>query len=176
MNWHVAQCIPHRERLALRNVAAQGFQAYWPHYMCKSRVGIGKTYERSLFPGYLFVQFDTALDQWKRICSSYGIRKILGATDYGVPSLPTSFVESMIATAEDGLLPNPADAGVDYKKGDELTILDGPLAGYSGIMQYAEGGRIMLLLSLLNRKISVVCPIDKLTISGVASRGAAIVR
>jgi transcriptional antiterminator RfaH len=166
--WYVAQCHPKCEPWALKNSLKQQFRSYWPRYELRRKIGAGSVYYKGVFPGYIFVEFDTQEPGWKSICSTYGIRKILGANEYGAQPLPYGFIEGMMAGAQDGLIEAPKTDGVKFNVGDELQILDGPLTGHKGIMQYSEKGRISLLLTLLNRKISVILPSDKVQYAGAS--------
>jgi hypothetical protein len=73
--WAAARFDPHRSELALRHLAAQGFEAYLP----KTRERVVTPYrdvERTtaLFPGYLFVRIEL---QWRPVQMSLGIRALV---------------------------------------------------------------------------------------------------
>lgn len=71
-HWTVAETKHGAEHEAARNVAAQGFQHYLPRYRERNRDGVRAV--RCLFPGYLFVEWRS---QWRAICSTRGIRRVL---------------------------------------------------------------------------------------------------
>lgn len=164
--WYVAQSIPRMENWAVDNLLRQGFNAYWPRYevKVKGRPAVDKF--RSVFPGYLFVNFDVLADPWRDICSTRGIRRVLGARDDGAVALPKGFVETMLTDSPSGVIEAPENDGVIFKQGDELKILDGPFAGRTGVMKFKEKGRVALLLTLLGRENTVILPVDRLIYAG----------
>ena len=164
--WYVAQVMPRCEGWAIKNALRQEFGAYWPRYELKRKSGIGRSYFKGVFPGYMFVQFDTEAPGWKAICHTYGIRRVLGANEFGATPLPVGFVEGIMSGAPDGLIEEPKIEGIKFNVGDELKIIEGALEGHKGIMQYSEKGRVALLLTLLGRKISVYLPCDKVQYAG----------
>lgn len=171
LRWYVAQCMPRYEGWAVKNVlqqSSEGFGVYWPRYETTKKNVIGRAYNRGVFPGYIFVQFDCYQPRWRQICHTFGIRKVLGATDNGASPLPFGFVESMIEAAPSGLIDLPKETGPVFNVGDQLKINEGPLAGKVGIFQYSEKGRVALLLSLLGAERSVILPVDKVSYAGAS--------
>jgi transcriptional antiterminator RfaH len=166
-HWYVAQCLPKNESLAILNIRKQGFNCYWPRYELKQRIGLKRSYYHGVFPTYLFVQFDVRNRAWKALCNTYGIRKILGATEQGVLPLPPGFVEDMVDNNPDGVMEAPKQNGTNYIYGDQVRIMEGALAGHRAILQYSEKGRVGLLLTLLGRKVSVKMPVDKIQHAGM---------
>lgn len=166
--WYVVQSIPRMEGWALENIIADGFNAYWPRYKVSVKGRPAAEKYRSVFPGYMFVAFDTALDPWRNICSVRGVRKILGASDDGASALPRGFVEMMMTDVPSGILEQPTDEQVLFKAGDSLRIDDGALKGHVGIMKFHEKGRVALLLTLLGRENVVYLPADRVSYAGAA--------
>jgi transcriptional antiterminator RfaH len=164
--WYVAQCLPRCEGWAIKNASAQEFPTFWPRYETPNKHGALRQYYRGVFPGYIFVNFDTDDYSWRRICSTFGVRRILGATDAGAPPLPHGWVETMIESAPTGVIELPKETAAQFKAGDPLKITEGPLAGRIGVFQYSEKGRVSLLLSLLSRQTSVIIPLDKVSYAG----------
>lgn len=164
--WFVAQCQPRMELWAIKNAAAQEFDVYWPRYEVKQKRGIGRSYQKGVFPGYIFVSFDVADGYWRSIFSTFGIRRVLGATDFGASALPSGFVETMMEAAPTGIIELPKEDTVQYSIGDQLKITEGPMAGKVGIFKYSEKGRVALLLSLLGRENIVYLPADRVTYAG----------
>lgn len=164
--WYVAQCLPRCEGWAIKNAAACDFETFWPRYETSVKRGALRQYYRGVFPGYIFVNFDTDDYSWRRICSTFGVRRILGATERGAPALPYGWVETMMTAAPTGVIELPKAAVAQFKPGDPLKITEGPLAGRVGVFQYSEKGRVSLLLSLLSRETSVIIPLDKVSYAG----------
>lgn len=163
--WYVAQVVPRCEAWAIKNARAQAFEVFWPRYELQRKVGSAKYY-KGVFPGYIFVNFDVFDDSWRGICHTFGIKRVLGATDYGASSIPYGFVENMIEAAPDGLIDIPKQECLKFNYGDKLKVIDGPFAGRVGIFQQSEKDRVALLLSLLGRETRVYFAIDKVTYAG----------
>lgn len=164
--WYVVQTLPRMEGWAVENLLKAGFDSYWPRYTVKVRGRPMAEKYRSVFPGYMFAQFDCDIDPWRAICSTRGIRRVLGAKEDGVIALPAGFVETMMADAPSGIIEASEKETVMYKPGDQIKITDGPLAGHVGIMKYSEKGRVALLLSLLGRQNTVILPVDRVCYAG----------
>lgn len=159
--WYVVQSIPRMEGWAVENLLAAGFQSYWPrHVVEQKKVVAGERY-RSMYPSYLFVNFDVKNDPWRAVCSTRGVKRVLGATEETVVPLPVGFVESMKMAAPDGVIDLPKVNPIVFSPGDALKVIDGPLAGHTGTMQFSEKGRVALLLSLLGRENVVYLPADR---------------
>lgn len=166
--WYVAQCLPRCEGWATESLQRLDFDSFWPRYETTVKKSSLRNYYRGVFPGYMFVNFDTAYSDWRRICSVFGVRRVLGASENGATPLPQGWVEGMMAAAPTGVIELPQADAVMFKAGDPLRITEGPLAGKVGIMQYSEKGRVMMLLSLLSRETSVIIPSHQVTYAGAA--------
>jgi len=69
--WAVVNTQPHRERIALENLARQAFKAYCP--LVRRRVRHARREHdalRPLFPGYLFVHLSPQTPRWRPIWSA----------------------------------------------------------------------------------------------------------
>ena len=164
--WYVVQTLPRMESWAIENVIKSGFNAYWPRYKVDVHGRPNAEKYRSVFPSYVFVNFDILTDPWRAICSARGVRKILGATEDNAVALPRGFVEMMMTDAPTGVIPVATEAGVVFRAGDPIKITDGPLAGHVGVMKFHEKGRVALLLSLLGRENVVYLPVDRVAYAG----------
>jgi transcription antitermination factor NusG len=164
--WYVVQSIPRMEGWALENIVLGGFQAYWPRYKVNVKGRPNAEKFRSLFPSYVFAAFDAKQDPWRSICTTRGVRRILGANEENATALPRGFVEMMMTDSATGVLEQPTDDRVLYQAGEQLRIVDGPLKGHVGTMKFHEKGRIALLLSLLGRENIVYVPTNRLSYAG----------
>lgn len=144
------------------------FESWWPRYETTVKKSSLRNYYRGVFPSYVFVNFDTAFSDWKRVCSVFGVRRVLGASESGASALPQGWVEAMIETSPTGIMEAPKTIGTVFKYGDTLKITDGPLAGRIGTFQHSEKGRVSMLLSLLSRETSVIIPAHQVTYTDAA--------
>src|SRR5262245_24089593 len=108
--WVVMNTEPHREQVALENLARQAFNTYCP--MMRTRIRHARRTHavlRPLFPGYLFVRVNSDLQRWRPILSTYGVRTLVCCGDR--PSfLDDGFVEGLQARTIDGAIGRPASA------------------------------------------------------------------
>ena len=87
-SWFLAQFKPNSHRIAERNLTQQGFQTFLPmQERTTQRRGKFITSLAPLFPGYLFVAFDTVQGGWRAVNSTYGISRLvsLGKEPVAVP-------------------------------------------------------------------------------------------
>ena len=76
--WFVAQIKPNSYDLANRNLERQGFETFLPKMNVTNRKK-NKFVDKDIyvFPGYIFVSFDTKLGSWNRINSTYGVSRLI---------------------------------------------------------------------------------------------------
>lgn len=158
--WFVAQVIPRCEPWVIESALRGGFEGFWPRFELIRRRGAGSKYYKGVFPGYMFLSFDTDDDDWRRVCRINGLRRILGANEHGARSLPLGFVENMIEAAPSGIIDMPDVGGIKFNYGDKLKITEGPMAGRVGIFQHSEKDRVAILLSLLGRETRIILPLS----------------
>jgi len=151
--WTVVNTQPHREQIALENLARQAFKAYCP--MMRTRVRHARRTQevlRPLFPGYLFVRVNADLQRWRPILSTYGVRTLVCCRDR--PSfLDDRFVEGLQAREIDGAIVRPARP---YEPGQQVKIAGGAFDGLvATILEMDEKERLVVLMDLLNRPTKV---------------------
>jgi len=114
---------------------------------------------RPLFPGYIFVEHQTASQYLRPVLGTYGVRSILRNGD-GLALLPAGFVESLKARENDGIISKPE---TPFETGQIVKIAGGPFDGLVGqILEIRESDRILLLLDLLNQQTKVQIEAKKL--------------
>jgi transcriptional antiterminator RfaH len=161
-SWFVVQTQPHAEAKAKRHLANQGFTTYLPIY--RRRVRHARRSEivmRPLFPGYLFVHLDPELHRWRSINGTIGVRRIL--TDGDSPRcVPDGIIDEIVSRQDEtGAVKIVTPA---FTPGQAVRLLAGPLADVAGLFEEArDENRVVLLLSLLGRKVRVVAPVDEVT-------------
>jgi transcriptional antiterminator RfaH len=132
-----------RERLALHCLNLRGFETYFPQVR-------GKLKPQPLFPGYGFVLITL---QWSPARWAPGVTKLLMNGDE--PAKVADRIIAEIRSRErDGLivLPPPAPPSPWFQPGDRVRITDGPLMGFSGLVDGMRSHeRVAVLLKLLGR-------------------------
>ncbi|MGQ0663480.1 MAG: transcriptional activator RfaH [Pseudomonadota bacterium] len=158
LRWYVVHTQPQAEARALFNLLRQGFSAYLPRYAKRWRHA-GRTEMRAapLFPRYLFVALDLAVERWRPILSTIGVSHLVRHGDRPAP-VPAGVVEAIhVHEDEAGLVRLAAVA--PFRKGDRVRILDGTFAEQVGLFETAcDRRRVVLLLELLGRQVRVLIP------------------
>jgi transcriptional antiterminator RfaH len=161
-SWFVVQTQPNAESKAKRHLLNQGFTVYLPLY--RRRVRHARRNEivlRPLFPSYLFVQLDSEQQRWRSINGTIGVRRIL--SDGDAPRyVPDKIIDEIVARQDETgavKLSPPI-----FAPGQAVRLLDGPFADVSGLFEEVrDQNRVVLLLSLLGRKVRVMAPRAEVT-------------
>jgi transcription antitermination factor NusG len=159
--WYIAGF--RNRQIALAHLKLQGFGTWIPtipdeiyhhgrlHYI-----------ERPLFGNYLLVNFDPDEDKWWRVNTTPGVRRLLPITELYPRSLPTDFVEQLMAEdARNALTPSKViDLARGYKRGDGVDVKRGHWSGHTGefLRVNSKKGLIVVLLRICNRAVPVPMP------------------
>lgn len=154
--WYVVQTHTHSERKAAEHLARQGFKTYLPRYQKRRRHARRvELVAAPLFPRYLFVAVDKAMQNWWSIKSTIGVSRLIcnGDRPAGVAD---AVVEDLRRREEGGFVSlKPRQR---FTLGDKVQILDGvALASCFGLFDgMPDKDRVAVLLDLLGRKVRVV--------------------
>ena len=86
MPWFAVNTKPRCEAHAARHLARQGFVPWLPEIRAMRRhARKTETIATALFPSYLFVAFDPAVQPWRAINSTVGVRRLVSQGDRPVP-------------------------------------------------------------------------------------------
>lgn len=156
--WLLAQVKPNSARIADRNLTRQGFQTFMPTQEETTR-NRGKflTTLKPLFPGYIFVAFDTAQGGWHAVNSTYGISRLvsLGKEPVAVPLDLVS--QLMLRCDEAGKLRPPRI----LKPGEVVCVTSGPFASFVATIEaITPDKRVWVLLDLMGRQMRVAIAPD----------------
>jgi transcriptional antiterminator RfaH len=151
--WIVVNSQPHREHIALENLARQEFHAYCP--LMRKRVRHARRTQevlRPLFPGYLFVRVNPDLQRWRPILSTYGVRTLVCCGER--PSfVDDGFVEGLKAREVEGAIVRPERP---FEPGQQVKLAGGVFDGLiATILEMDEKDRLVVLMDLLNRPTKV---------------------
>jgi transcription antitermination factor NusG len=151
--WHVVQTQAQRERLANWHLRNQKYRTFLPICIEKS--------ERKgpLFPGYLFVDLDTSIEQWHSINGTVGVLRLICNRELPAP-VPEGVVEEIQSRAVEGVidLRDPPEKPIEFSPGEFVKLVDGPLSGRLGIYQSRAKDRIYLLLDIMGRSVKHIAP------------------
>ncbi|MER8370165.1 transcription termination/antitermination NusG family protein [Mesorhizobium sp. M1378] len=151
--WYAAGVFPGKEHVAERHLRIQGFQPFVPR--CEKTVRHARRLETrsaAYFPGYMFIALDLALQRWRSINGTFGVRSLVMQGDWPLP-VPSGLVERLIElTGRDGLL----DFSGGLAAGASVRILSGPFAEMIGRLDRLDSaGRARVLVAIMNGEIPV---------------------
>jgi transcriptional antiterminator RfaH len=151
--WVVVNTQPHRERIALDNLARQEFRAYCP-LVCKHVSHARRTQDvlRPLFPSYLFVKVDPNVQRWRAILSTFGVRTLVSFGER-LSVIPDGLIDGLKAREIEGAIVWPASP---YKIGQQVRVVAGAFDGLvATIIEMDERDRVVVLMDMLNRSVNV---------------------
>ena len=120
--------------------------------------GVSKTYERKLYPSYVFVKMVYSDDTWHVIRSIRGVSGFVGAS--GNDPIPLSDDEVYEMGVE------KREIVVNYAVGDTVRILDGPLTSFTGTVESieVENNAVNVIVSMFGRETSVEFELDQVEV------------
>lgn len=110
--------------------------------------GRRKEVERKVFPGYVIVKMVMTDESW------YAVRNIRGCTGFvGPSSKPVPLTDREV----ENLGIEKHEIEVRYKVGDTVSITDGPLEGFLGVVEELdpEKDRVRVMVSMFGRDTPV---------------------
>lgn len=156
-HWYLVQTKPRQEQTARTNLARQGYETFLPLLRRQARrPGRAAARLEPLFPRYLFVHLEPEKDDFAPIRSTLGVTQLVrfGAAYAHVPDALIAELRARGGPAGIAELPAP-----EFRSGDRVRIVEGPLAGYEGIFGAARGrDRVTLLLEIASRQVAIELP------------------
>jgi transcriptional antiterminator NusG len=113
-----------------------------------------KEVERKIFPGYVLVKMVLTDDSW------FVVRNVRGCTGFVGPNgKPVPLTEKEIAA----LGVEKKEIVIDYKVGDTVKIIDGPLENFSGTVEEidTEKNMVRVTISMFGRETSVELELEQ---------------
>ncbi|MDD6283840.1 MAG: transcription termination/antitermination protein NusG [Firmicutes bacterium] len=114
--------------------------------------------ERKVFPGYVLIKMIVTDDSW------FIVRNIRGVTGFvGPSSNPVPLTDDEVAAL--GVEQRVIE--VDYGVGDNVNIIDGPLEGYSGVVDEMDAERdyVRVKISMFGRETPVELELDQVELA-----------
>ena len=118
--------------------------------------GVSKTYDRKLYPGYVFVKMVYSDDTWHVIKGVRGVAGFVGAS--GNDPLPLSEEEVYEMGVE------KREIVVGYEVGDNVKITDGALESFLGVVDEIDldRGKVSVVVSMFGRETPVELDLDQI--------------
>ena len=159
-SWFLAQLKPNCGHIAERNLKLQGFQTFLPTEDNTKRVrGKFITAPRPLFPGYIFVAFNTSAGHWRTINSTNGITRLVSFGKEPA-QVPVDIVSQLMLRCDVSgkLLPPKL-----LKPGDQVRLTSGPFADFvCTIESIAPERRVWVLMEIMGGQTRVAVAADQL--------------
>lgn len=181
--WYCVRTYAKAEFRAVLDLSKMGFRPYCPMFMSQRQVkerGVPfRDVIEPLFPRYIFVSFDIARDQWRRVCRADGVELLM----IGSNERPMPVSGAIIAAIQkegregDGVLDFRTKAERDrsnaaarreaasrstdvtyyppIERDQQVKILSGPFAGFHGICAMSANDRVRLLVEIFGRSSEV---------------------
>ena len=161
--WFILQYKANSHHRAIKNLNQQGFETFLPFYDTTSRKEsrfINAT--QPLFPNYMFISFNRAKSEWRKINNTYGVIRLVYFNSI-LKSIPTEVIENLKARCDVSgqLLPIKR-----LKKGDQIKVSNGPFTSFIATVEtYETDQRIWILMELMGRKTKIQASLEDLQLS-----------
>ena len=121
--------------------------------------GASKTYDRKLYPGYVFVKMVYSDNTWHAIRSIRGVSGFVGAS--GEDPIPLTDDEVYEMGVE------KREIVVNYAVGDTVRILDGPFSSFTGIVEEIDVDKnsVSVVVTMFGRETSVEFELDQIEVA-----------
>ena len=117
--------------------------------------GTSKTYDRKLYPGYVFIKMVYSDNTWHVIRNVRGVAGFVGASSNDPTPLTDEEVYAMGVEKREIV--------VNYAVGDTVRILDGPLSSFTGVVESLEVDKnsVSVIVSMFGRETPVEFELDQ---------------
>ena len=120
--------------------------------------GASKTYDRKLYPGYVFVKMVYSDNTWHAIRGVRGVSGFVGPSgDDPIPLTEDEVYEMGVEKRE---------IVVNYNVGDSVRILDGPFSSFTGTVEAIEIDKnsVSVVVTMFGRETSVEFELDQVEV------------
>ncbi|MDQ7033244.1 MAG: transcription termination/antitermination protein NusG [Desulfonauticus sp.] len=106
--------------------------------------GKKRLFERSIYPGYVFLEADLDTDLWHKIQSLPKVGRFIGESKKPTP-LKKEDIDLIIEKAKQKAAPKPK---VSFEENEVVRIIDGPFANFTGEVEDFDYDKGMLKLNV----------------------------
>ena len=149
--WFLLKTKMRQEKRAMENLQRQYAECYCPEVFVEKIIRGKKTrVVEILFPGYLFVNFRNPASSTHSVKNTRGVQSFVsfGGTPAAVPCALIQELKEKTKPSENLLISNLP------KRGDKLTVIDGPFNWMSVIFSKPSGEeRAEVLLNMMNQQV-----------------------
>ena len=122
-----------------------------------SEAGEAKEVERKVFPGYVLIKMVMTDDTWHLVRNVRGVTGFVGTANKPIPLTE----EEVLAMGME-----KHEIVVGYNVGDHVRIVDGPLASFTGVVDYIEPekNQVSVMVSMFGRETPVELGLDQVEV------------
>ena len=119
------------------------------------RDGKKRTSTRKFFPGYMLVQMEYNNETYHIVKNTPKVTGFVGGGTNQPPQIPDVEVERITNQVAEGT-ENPKPM-LEFDKGEQLRVVDGPFAGFNGLVDEVrpEKGKLRVMVSIFGRSTPV---------------------
>jgi len=118
-----------------------------PVSVMKDGVNTGKVKMKNTYPGYVFVEMIMTDEAWYVVRNTPGVTGFVGSSGRGAKPFPLPKEQIEPVLKRMGMVEDDMFCG--YQAGDDVRILQGPLAGSEGTIQSIDTARKMVVVSAI---------------------------
>ena len=113
-----------------------------------------KEVERKVFPGYVLVKMIMTDDSWHLVHAVRGATGFVGSDGKAIPLTDDEIIAMGVERRE---------IKVGYNVGDTVKVVDGPLSGFSGVVDELEitKNRVRVVVSMFGRETPIDLELDQ---------------
>lgn len=151
-SWYLVQLKPNGFKLAQRNLQRQNFETFAPlQEITKRRANRFVTDLQLLFPGYMFVHFDSVGSAWRKINNTLGVSRLINFGNRPCP-VPDALITGLMQRCdENGQI--QADA---LCVGDQVKLSQGPFANFIATIDKIDAQkRVWVLMDVMGQPTQV---------------------
>ena len=109
---------------------------------------------RPFFPRYIFINLNLETQEWRKINYTRGVVKLISTNEKPVMISELVINELKLLEDDKGFIDQLSLS--NYKKGEELEIINGPFKGIYGIFDgLSDNLRVKVLLNFMGRTINI---------------------
>jgi transcription termination/antitermination protein NusG len=154
-HWYAIWTHSHCEQLVHDQLAAKGFETFYPRMAAWSRrAGVRHRILMPMFPGYLFVRDHLTGCRYTELLGARGLVCVLSSGEGRLAAVPDVEIDAIRVLMHSHL---QAISHPYLRAGQRVRIIDGPLTDVEGILIDRHAGKGLLVLSvhLFQRSVAV---------------------
>ena len=159
--WYCINSQPQRESQAFHELMRQGYHVWLPQIATGP---LEATRLVVMFPGYLFVKFDSKADRWRAIASTYGVKRLFGTSPETPTPIKIGVIEALKSRCQPGTSTYDDRIDPPSLEGKTIRMEQGVFSGFEGICSRSASDRITVMLTMFGQQREVQVTRDQVTV------------